>query len=62
MKLKVVVLGLFVVGSLTLSKIISIPADPPKFNLPPFAAKAPNYFPPFPPPVENKLVYSERLS
>ena len=60
MKLKVVVLGLFVVGSLTLSKIISIPADPPKRSY--FEAKLPNYFPPFPPPVENKLVYSERLS
>ena len=30
MKIKVVVLGLFVIGAFTLSKIISIPADPPK--------------------------------
>ncbi len=33
MKVKIVVLGLFI-GAMVLSKMISIPADPPKLHLP----------------------------
>lgn len=72
MKVKVAVLGLFL-GTLVCSssiKRVFIPADPPKFKLPnlvdfsphpgipPVAAKVPNYFPPFPPPVENKKEFA----
>jgi len=61
MKIKVVVLGLFVIGAFTLSKIISIPADPPKRSSFKTADFSPFKWPwPIKPPLVKRSVIAQK--